>query len=117
MFGEIVTLRTRTGKDEQFMSDGRIYTIDSKKGLKVPRFAATLAYDQNALHWSKTSGGVIDSKVYVEDDIPEGQEAPGKITEEEIRAVKKTSGIGKGKIRVNGKEVAMTSIDLDPADD
>lgn len=110
---DIVTLKTRTGKNAEFMSGGAVYIIDSKKGLKVPRNLANLAVEQNALHWSKENGGVVDASVYIEDDV---EEAPVAITEAEIKAVKKTSGYGRDKIIVDGKTVPMKSIDLEPAD-
>ena len=112
---DIVTLRSRTGKVEQFMSGGATYLIDPKKGLKIPRNVANLALEQNALHWSKDNGGVIDSSVYIEDDLAEG-EKPTMITHEEIKAIKKTSGYGRDKVLVDGKAVPMKSIDLDPVD-
>jgi hypothetical protein len=108
---DIVTVRTRTGKNEEFMSGGVVYIIDAKKGCKVPRNFADLALEQNALRWSKTSGGVLEATVYIEDDV---EEAPKAITQEEIKAKKSTSGFGKGKILVDGKEVSMRAINLDP---
>jgi hypothetical protein len=108
---DIVTLKTRTGKNEEFMSGGVVYIIDAKKGCKVPRNYADLAIEQNALSWSKQTGGVLEATVYIEDDV---EEAPKPITQEEIKAKKRTNGLGKGKILVDGREVSMTAIDLDP---
>ncbi len=113
---DIVTVKSRTGKTEEFVSGGATFLIDVKKGLKIPRNMAQLAVDQNALRWAKESGNVIESKVYIEDDIPEGAEPPAKITEDEVKAIKRTSGIGKGKIMIDGKLQSMKSIDLDPED-
>lgn len=111
---DIVTLKSRTGKNEEFMSGGAVIVVDAKKGVKVPRAFAELALNQNALKWDKGTGAVVMAKVYVEDDIPEGEKAPAKIEEDEIKALKRTNGIGSGKILVDGKFVNMTSIDLDP---
>lgn len=108
---DIVTVKSRTGKNEEFMSGGAVYYIDAKKGIKVPRNVAQLAMEQNALRWAKETGAVIEAKVYIEDDV---EEAPKPISQEEIKAIKRTSGIGKGKILVDGKTVDMTSIDIDP---
>jgi hypothetical protein len=111
---DIVTLKSRTGKNEEFVSGGTVIVIDAKKGVKVPREFAELALGQNALKWDKGTGAVTMAKIYVEDDLPEGAKAPEKITEEEIKAIKRTNGIGSGKILVDGKFMNMTSIDLDP---
>ena len=113
---DIVTLRTRTGKNEIFMAGGAYHTIDVKKGLKIPRSIAHLAIEQNALGWSKENGEVCDSTVYIEDDLIEGEEKPKLITAEEVKAIKKTSGIGKQKVLVDGKAVPMKTIELDPVD-
>jgi hypothetical protein len=110
---DIVTVRTRTGKDEEFMSGGAIFVINAKKGLKIPRNMAELALAQNALSWSKENGGVTDSTLYIEDD---NETPPAPISLEEVKKIKRTSGYGKDKVLVDGKAVPMKAIDLDPAD-
>lgn len=111
---DIVTVKSRTGKVEEFMENGIVRLIDPKKGLKIPRGMAQLAVEQNALRWAKENGQVTESKVYIEDDIPEGEPAPKTISAEEIKAIKRTSGIGSGKILVDGKLVDMKAIDINP---
>lgn len=108
---DIVTVKSRTGKNEEFMVGGVVFTVDAKKGIKIPRFHANLAMEQNALKWSKENGGVLEAKVYIEDDV---EEAPKKITQEEIDELKATGGLGKRTILVDGKPVSMTSVVFDP---
>ena len=108
-----VVLRTRTGKDEEFMSGGGIIVIDAKKGIRVPRYVAELAFSQLALKWDNLSGAVVDSLIYEHDaDKP----APKTITADEIKQIKKTSGMGKDNIMVDGKKVPMRTIDLNPGE-
>jgi hypothetical protein len=114
-FDNIVTVKVRTGKNEEFMYDGAPLVIDSKKGRKLDRFMAERAVAQNALKWNKESGAVVEAKIYIEEDIGTPQALPSKpITEDEIKAVKRTDGLGKDKLLVGGKFVSKVSIDLDP---
>lgn len=110
---EIVTLRVRTGKDEQFMFDSREYTISSKKGLKISRFAALKAIEQNALEWDPGTGRVINSVVYVEDDADTADATPNSaLTADEIIAFKNTDGLGDDTILINGAPVKKVTIDF-----
>jgi len=110
---DTVVLKTRTGKNEEFVVNGGTIVIDGKKGARIPRAYAEYALAQNALTWEKGTGAVKEAKVYIEDDL-NGAAPPKKLTEEEVKAFKRTSGLGSGKIMVDGKFVNMTSIDLDP---
>lgn len=106
---DIVKVRTRTAENAEFMAGGRVYIIDAKKGVKVPRNYANLAIEQNALRWNRENGGVTESAVYIEDDEVE---VPKPITKEEIKALKRTGGMGT-KTLIDGKPVAMKTIELD----
>lgn len=113
MFADVVTLRTRTGKEEEFKHDGIPYIIDVKRGLKVPRAIADVAIKQLALRWETTSGMVIDAKVYIEDDVNTPLALPSaKIEADEIAAIKNTDGLGNDSIIINGKLVKKTTIDF-----
>jgi hypothetical protein len=114
-FDDIVTVKVRTGKAEEFMYDGAPISIDAKKGKKLNRFMAERAVAQNALKWNKESGAVVEAKVYIEEDIGTPQALPSKpVTEAEIKVIKMTDGLGKDKILVDGKFVSKVSINLDP---
>jgi len=113
MFDNIVTVKSRTGKSEQFIYDGAPHTIDAKRGIKVPRVMAELALKQNALRWDSSTGLVIDAKVYIEDDLDTENATPSvKLEEKEIEAVKNTDGLGNDSILVNGEVVKKTVIDF-----
>lgn len=109
MFGEILTLKTRTGKDEEFTFDGHIITIPAgKKGLRVPEHVAQYALEQNCLKRDAQTGFVVESKVYVEesDELPKDA-----VTPEEVEAAKYTDGlVGQSPLMIDGKPVEKKSI-------
>jgi hypothetical protein len=110
-FDEIVTVKTRTGKDEEFTFDSRPFIIDAKKGIKVSRFMADAAVAQNALRWNPGTGLVEEAMVYVEDDevLPSTP-----ITADEINEIKQTDGLGEDSMIIDGKIVKKTRINLKP---
>jgi len=117
-YSDIVTLKSRTSEKLGVMHDSRLREIHPKKGLKVPRDIAELGKIQHALRWSATHGGVLDSKVYIEDDIGTALETPHKpLEEDEVKKMKQTDGLGKDKIMVDGKLINKTTINLDPGGD
>ena len=110
---DYVTLRVRTGKDEYFQQDSRVHVISSKKGAHVDRFSADLAISQNALQWNPGTGGVVEAKIYVEEDVDTPAGLPSTpLKAEEIAAFKNTDGLGDDSILVNGKIVKKTTIDF-----
>lgn len=112
-FNEIVTLRVRTGHDEEFMYDSRPFIVSSKKGLKVTRFIALKALDQTALEWDPSNGLVINAKVYIEDDIESPRATPSApLKAEDIVAFKNTDGLGDDTILIDGKPVKKRTIDF-----
>lgn len=114
-FDNIVSVKVRTGKAEEFMYDGLPVMIDVKKGRKMDRRMAELAIEQNALNWNKETGAVVNAKVYIEEDVDTASALPSKpITAEEIATIKRTDGLGKDKILIDGKFVSKKSINLDP---
>ena len=113
MYENIVMVKTRTGKDEEFKYDGFLHIVDAKKGLRVPRPLAELAMKQNALRWDSALGSVVESKLYIEDDLGTALETPNKpITVKEVEAIKNTDGLGNDSILVNGVVVKKTTIDF-----
>lgn len=114
-FDDSVTLKSRTGKNEEFICNSKPYVIDAKKGLRVPRYVADLAMTQNALGWDGSTGIVSDAKIYVEEDQDTALATSAeKITEEQIEAAKATDGLGNDVILIDGKPVKKKSINLKP---
>ena len=114
-FDEVVVVKSRTGKDEEFRYDGAPVTIPLKKGIKVSRDVAQLAVEFNALRWDSSTGQVVDSKVYIEDDVDSPLETPhDALTQEDIAEVKATDGLGEDTIIVEGKLVKKKKINLKP---
>lgn len=112
-FDNVVLVKTRTGKNEEFTYDGLPNVIDAKKGKRLPREIAELAIGQNALRWDSGTGLVIDSLLYIVDD--ESSELPKTpLTTEEIEDVKATDGLGEDTILVNGAIVKKTRLNLKP---
>lgn len=110
---EIVTLRVRTGKDEEFVYGSRGYTVSSKKGLKIDRYRAGFAVRQLALGWSPMTGEVVDAKVYIEEDAGTSRALPvTALKADEIAAMKDTDGLGDDTILVDGKPVKKRTIDF-----
>lgn len=114
-YDDIVTVKTRTGVEEEFRYDGRVVTIPVKKGVKVPRYMAVLAVDENAIRWDSGTGLTAESKVYIEDDVDTPKEMPhDSLTQEVIAEVKATDGLGDDIILVEGKPVRKKAINLKP---
>lgn len=114
-FDEVVTLKSRTGKDEEFICNSKPYIISTKKGLRIPRYMADLAMTQNALGWDGSTGVVNDAKIYVEEDVETPLATPTtKITDEEVEAAKATDGLGNDTILIDGRPVKKKSINLKP---
>ena len=111
-FDNVVLVKTRTGKNEEFTYDGLPNVIDAKKGKRLPREIAELAIAQNALRWDSGTGQTIDSLLYIVDDETELPKTP--ITAEEIADVKSTDGLGDDSILIDGKVVKKTRINLKP---
>lgn len=112
---DIVVVKTRTGKDEEFRYDGAPVTIPAKKGLRVARMIAHYAIEANALRWDSANGQVIEAKVYIEDDVDTPNALPSSpITAAEIAEVKATDGLGEDYVLVEGKPVKKKAINLRP---
>lgn len=113
MYEDMVTLRVRTGKDEEFTYDSRAFIVTSKKGLMVPRFIAMRAMNQTALEWDPGTGLVVNAKVYIEEDMGSPAETPAEsLKPEEIAAFKNTDGLGDDTILIDGKPVKKRTIDF-----
>jgi len=114
-FDNIVVVKSRTGQDEEFRYDGKVIMIPAKKGIRIPRYMAVHAVDANALRWDSTTGLVIDSKVFIEDDLGTAFATPSEpLKQEEIDAVKATDGLGDDVILIEGKQVRKKAINLKP---
>ncbi len=110
---DIVTVRVRTGHNEEFTYDSRVYIVDSKKGLKIPRSMAEIALNQHALTWNPGTGLPLESKLYIEDDADTPEATPmTHLKPEEIAAMKDTDGLGDDTILLNGQPVKKTVIDF-----
>lgn len=110
---DFITLRVRTGKDEEFVHGSRGYTVSSKKGLHIDRYRAGFAVRQLALGWSPMTGEVVDAKVYIEEDVGSVKALPSTpLKAEEIAAMKNTDGLGDDTILIDGKAVKKHTIDF-----
>jgi len=115
VYDDIVTVKTRTGTEEEFRYDGKVVTINAKKGVKVPRYMAELAVNENAIRWDSMTGGVVEAKVYIEDDIDGPHALPSEpLTQQVIAEVKNTDGLGDDSIIIEGKIVKKKAINLKP---
>jgi len=116
VYDDIVTVKVRTGMEEEFRYDGKVITINAKKGVKVPRYMADLAVNENAIRWDSATGGVVESKVYIEDDLDGPHALPSdSLTQAVIADVKNTDGLGEDSIIVEGKIVKKKAINLKPS--
>ena len=115
-FDDIVTLKTRTGETVAIMNDSRErYVEPGKKGLKVPREIANLGVKQHAYLWDSQSGAVKESLLYIEEDIDTQNELPyKKVNMDDVKKIKKTDGLDKGKAFIDGKFIEMKTLELSP---
>lgn len=114
-FDDLVTVKSRTGEVIEILYDSRMRQVPAKKGLRLPREIAEIGIKQHAFRWNATNGLVKESKLYIEEDIDTPLALPHEpLDMDRVKEIKKTDGLGRDTILVDGKPIKKKTINLDP---
>lgn len=115
-FDDLVTVKCRTGETLEITYDSRMRQVHPKKGIKLPRVIAEIGIQQHAFRWNSMNGLVKESKLYIEEDEGTPEELPHDALDlKKVAEIKKTDGLGKDSIMVDGAFVKKKTINLDPS--